>query len=144
MLMVAPPLSAVEEATFSVPNDQVMTDFYDQLAQDIHQAHARVDAVVKEADGAQVNMAEWLPKLQEALLQLKVKFSIAWDFRDTPMLLSSAIRERLLTIMAKEEIQQQDIRDLQILVDSEKARIDKVQGIDVRAHVAGKNKGVVQ
>ncbi len=132
LLMVAPMLSAAEKADSTGPSDQVVADFYGKLAEDINQAQGKVDVVIKEADDpAKMNMVEWLARLREAVFMLKVKFFIAWDFRGTPLINSSVVRAKVLEVMAKDDVQESDINELQMLVEKEKAHLDQGHEVNI-------------
>lgn len=119
---------------YSNPSEMVLLEYYSGIMDDVNRAQMTVDNVVNEAsDPTAVNLTQWLPKLKDAIFQLKVKYALAWDFRGSPALRSPLIRDKLRSVMEKQIIDVTDIEDLQKLVSSEKAQM-MIFDEDAKAH----------
>jgi hypothetical protein len=124
LLLLTAPLLQAEESAYPAPSDEVLTQFYKSLIDDVNKAQEDVASVVNEASDTQkVDLATWIPKLKNSILMLNMKYLLAWEFRGSPALRSPLIRDKLLSVMAKDEITDTDIEILQRLLARETEKI---------------------
>ncbi len=113
-------LSSSGYATAAI-SDQELQSLYKTLIEKVYQAQNSTNDLILHAkkDPTKVEWLSWLPKIDDAVMMLQIKYALAWDFRGSPALKSVAVREKLLSIMDKDNITDEDLESLRTLINIE-------------------------
>lgn len=103
-------------------------NYYQQLENQIAKEEKHVKELQAKATDT-THMPMWIDKLEleQAIIMLDVKKILYNNFRNTPALQSSLVREKLLSLLSRENITQGDLAELQSLANSEKQHLYEEQ-----------------
>lgn len=106
------------------PTEKELANFYREMQVEIDYAEKKVEMLlekVKQQDTIFSKIARM--ELETAIVMLDVKKTLVANFAGKPSLESPLVRNKLISILRKDIIDQIDLLELQNLVDIEKSKV---------------------
>ncbi|MDP1836432.1 MAG: hypothetical protein Q8K75_10980 [Chlamydiales bacterium] len=125
-------IHADDAAAYAVPSNEELQQLYTNMSDQMDKSQARVDKLV-DMDLTKVDLPQWQKELKEAVFIVKVKYILAWAFRDHAALRSPEIRKQLTDLMSQNEITEQQYEKFTKLVQVEQPKIMAIQQQEEKA-----------
>lgn len=119
-------IHADDAAAYAVPSNEELQQFYTHMSDQMDKSQTKVDKLV-DMDLTKVDLTEWQKELKEAVFIVKLKYILAWAFRDHAALRSPEIRKQLSQLMSQSEITEQQYEEFTKLVQVEQPKIMAIQ-----------------
>lgn len=119
-------VAPVDSSQYAIPSQEQLHAYYVDITKQLDKAQEKVDKQV-DVDLTKVDVGTWHEELKQAIFEAKVKFLLAWMFRDHIALRSPEIRTQLLALISAENITNEETQAFIKLVEEEQPKILEVQ-----------------